>query len=238
MMVSLDIKDRAVLVIGSGSEAVSRSKALSSEGARVTLVSTSDPSLGTQLGGVNFSYQPRLRARNLKGVFLVIATDRDRVINEWLFKKSKRRKFLLNTLDEKSSSNFYHVATRRVHPSVEIAVSTNGASPAFASRLSTRLASQVGSEDIAVLDAFISARRQLRSHGQSTFDFDWNGLENRVRSGRTTGAESPCPSSRIEEASLFGVEFAPGVEGGNAEAWPITPFTNNLLNIRLAKSKS
>ncbi|TAN30625.1 MAG: hypothetical protein EPN30_00825 [Actinomycetota bacterium] len=238
MMISLDLKNRKVMVIGSGSEAVSRSKALSLEGAKVTLVSTSDPSLGTRLEGVNFSYQSRLRTRNLKGVFLVIATDRDRAINEWLFKRSRKFGFLLNTLDEKPSSNFFHVAVRRINPLVEIAVSTNGASPAFASRLSTRLANQVEAEDIAVLNAFIATRHQLKTHGQSTFDFDWTGLENRIRSGRTIEAESTRPDSQFGQAPSFGVEFAPGVEPGGHETWPITPFTNNLLNIRLAKSKS
>lgn len=238
MMISLDLKDRTVLVIGSSYEAVSRSKILANEGAKVTLVSTSDPTLGIQLEEVDFCYQPRLRVRNLKGIFLVIATDRNRAINEWLFKKSKRFGFLLNTLDEKSTSNFYHVAVRRVDPRIEIAVSTNGASPAFASRLSTRLANQVGIEDIAVLDAFISTRQLLKSTGRSTFNFDWSGLEDHVRTRRYAETVLAYPSLQHEQVPSFGLVFAPGGKLDDDETWPTTPFTNNLLDIRLPRSKS
>ena len=236
MMLSIDLKDRTVLVIGSTPEAVARSKKLSHEGAKVILVSTSNPDLGTKLEGVGFSYQTRLRSRTLKGVFMVVATDRDRAVNKWLYKKSRKLGFLLNTLDEKATSNFYHVAVRRIHPVLEIAVSTNGASPAFASRLSTQLANQVNCTDIAVLDAFISTRTQLKCRGQKTFDFDWTGLENRVRSQTVDAVQKLQSSSRREQSSSFGVEFTPGVKAADDESWPIAPIANNLLEIRLAQS--
>ncbi len=238
MMISLNLKGKTVLVVGSGHEAASRSRSLSHEGAVVTVVSTSDPTLGTRLEGVNFSYQPKLRVCNLKGVFLVIATDRNRALNEWLFKKSRKFGFLLNTLDEKTTSSFCHVAVRRIDPHIEIAVSTNGASPAFASRLSTRLANQVGIEDIAVLDTFISTRRLLKSSGRSTFDFDWTGLENRVRLRRLTETELAHPSLQQDQAPSFGLVFAAGVQPGDNETLPITPFTDNFLDNRSAGSRS
>lgn len=238
MMISLNLKGKTVLVVGSGHEAASRSRSLSHEGAVVTVVSTSDPTLGTRLEGVNFSYQPKLRVCNLKGVFLVIATDRNRALNEWLFKKSREFGFLLNTLDEKKTSSFCHVAVRRIDPHIEIAVSTNGASPAFASRLSTRLASQVGIEDILVLDAFITSRELLKASGRSTFDFDWTGLENRVRSRQLAGAEPAHPSAKNYVMPSFGLAFAPGVQPDEHETWPVTPFTNNLLDSRLSRSQS
>ncbi len=238
MMISLNLKGRTVLIVGSGSEAVSRSKSLSNEGAKVTLVSTSDPTLGTRLEGVNFSYQPKLRARNFRDVFLVIATDRDRAINEWLFKKSRKFGFLLNTLDEKPTSSFCHVAVRRIDPHIEIAVSTNGASPAFASRLSTRLASQVGIEDLLVLDAFVASRALLKASGRSTFDFDWTALENRVRSRQLAGTKPAHTSIKDHGTPSFGLAFAPGVQPDEHETWPVTPFTNNLLDGRLSRSQS
>ena len=224
MMLSIDLKDRTVLVIGSTPEAVARSNKLSHEGAKVTLVSTSNPNLGTELEGVGFSYQTRLRSRTLKGVFMVVATDRDRAVNKWLYKKSRKLGFLLNTLDEKITSNFYHVAVRRIDPVLEIAVSTNGASPAFASRLSARLANQVNCTDIAVLDAFISTRAQLKSAGQKCVDFDWTGLENRVRSQTVDAVQKLQSSSRREQSSSFGVEFTPGVKAADDESWPIAPI--------------
>ncbi len=238
MMISLELKDRTVLVIGSNSEAVCRAKKLSDEGAKVTIVSTYDPMLGTRLEGVNFSYQPKLRVHTIRGAFLVVATDGNKAINKWLCKKSRKFGFLLNTLDEKATSNFYHVAVRRIDPRIEIAVSTNGASPAFASRLSTRLANQVGIEDIEVLDTFIATRGLLKSSGRSTFDFDWTGLENHVRLRPRTEAKLAHPSLQHEQSSSFGLMFAPGVQPDDDETWPSTPFTNNLLNNRLSKSSS
>jgi len=212
MMVSLDLKGRPVLVIGTGPEALARSRALAGEGAQVTLVSKVGISERGELGGMGFSLHSKFRKRDLKGIFLVIATDRNKVLNSWLAKQTKVFGFLLNTLDEKETSNFYNVAIRRVAPSVEVAVSTGGVSPAFASRLSSRLASYVKIEDLAVLEAFIETRNALRNAGQSTFNFDWIGLEAKVRSGIASTLANYAAAINTEDQTPVSVVNGSGVQ--------------------------
>ncbi|NNN19026.1 MAG: hypothetical protein HKL84_04140 [Acidimicrobiaceae bacterium] len=235
MIVSLRLADKPVLVVGSGREAVYRSEMLSLNGAKVRLVSTAKRSPELQLCGANFSFQKRLRTRDLKGVFLVIATDRDSATNEWLAKKSRKFGFLLNTLDERQTSTFYNVAVRRVSPDVQIAVSTDGSSPAFASRLSTRLANQVDQRDLEVLQAFKSNRDRLKAIGQSTFDFDWNELEYQVRRGNHHIGEVVDSFQNKNQASSG---MAAALVQSDEDIWPITPFTNNLLRNRSSKNSS
>lgn len=232
----LELFGRSVLVVGSGSEAERRAVNLIGEGAEVTLLTTQGTSTSDDRVKVKALKRIRVHRRDLRGVFLVVATDRDRQTNEWLYCQSRKMGFLLNTLDEKETCNFYHTSVRKVHPSLEIAVSTGGASPAYASRLSTRLAREIGDDEIAVFDAFIAARYQLKDAGLSTFDFDWNALEGRLRSGsfHEPKNENPYPSN---EVTSFEAILATGMDFKDEQLWPYSPFTNNFLDLRTARIK-
>lgn len=181
MLVSLELSGCRVVVVGSSDHAMERSAALSREGAVVTMVTNSRSNRNVPCSDGYAIVWRKLRGSDLRNAFLVVATDRDKALNKWLYATSKKRHFLLNTLDEKETCNFYHTSVRNVHASLELAVSTGGASPAFASRISDRLAALIEDEDIAVLEGFIAARDELRKRGLSTFDFDWSALEARIR---------------------------------------------------------
>lgn len=181
MIISLDLSGRRVLVVGSSVGALTRASSMAKSGARVVLVTNSKGKLPRNDVREFEIKNQQLKGRHLKGVFLVVATERDRELNQWLFRKSEKEKFLLNTLDEKETCNFYHTSVRKLHDSLELAISTGGASPAFASRLGNRLASQVSAEDIHVLEAFVSTRKKLRECNLSTFDFDWGTLDHLAR---------------------------------------------------------
>lgn len=195
MIVSVNLTGKKVVVVGSTPEAVSRARSLCEEGAKVALLVGHKEQCPAGLWtAIEVLRPPKLRSRYFKDAFLVVATDRNREINEKLYRWSFRHGFLLNTLDEKESCNFYHVASRRITPMLEIAVSTNGASPSFASRLANRIRNQVSIDDIAVLDAFVSTRVQLKGKGMSTSDFNWDLLERRIR-GEPMQSEGRAQSS-------------------------------------------
>lgn len=181
MIVSLKLQGQLVFIVGKGKEAVYRANNLIKEGAVIRIY-----------GGLNLNeveeVHPSVQIINripnnkeLKAVHLVIATDRDKELNDWLLERSHKLKFLLNTLDEKESCNFYHLATREVADHVEIAVSTQGFSPAYASRYAKRISESFTELDTRVFRAFVETRQHLKTHGLSTFDFDWDYLENSIR---------------------------------------------------------
>ena len=232
MLVSLEISGKNVVIIGSGGEALSRAKQFIRDGANVTLICGPIIDVGSA-EGVRV-IKRSTRGRDLKGAFLVVATDRDVALNRWLDRKATKYGYLLNTLDEKATCSFYHVAVRHIEPSIDIAVSTNGASPAFASRVATRLAAEFSDTDRAVFEAFVSTRNYLKSNSLSTFEFDWDALEKQVRSGIRCSQTFQESSSDV---GTFAVSFANGVSPSDETSWPSTPFTNNLIDLRANGSK-
>jgi siroheme synthase-like protein len=189
MMVKLRLQNRMVVVIGATDEAVQRANSFVSQGARVLLVGT--PARGwTSLisvrddSSLSYRYAKRPRRKDLKRAALVVATDRDAAINAWLSAKALRYRFLLNTLDVPEYCDYYHVAIRRPHPDIELGVSTNGHSPAFASSLATRLAKAVTDDDCHTYEVLKQIRQQLRQQGQSPSSLNWVQLELETRQSR------------------------------------------------------
>lgn len=182
MIISLDLKDKRVVVVGSSDTAVARAARMVEEGASVKLILLDFPSSLPSLDVREIVQKKGVAKKDLRGAFLVLATDRNKALNIELKKLADEMGFLLNTLDEKTTSNYFNVAIRRIGPSIELAVSTSGASPAFASRLSTRLANQVTETDIRVFERFSQARRELQRLGIPTSTIDWDELELNVRS--------------------------------------------------------
>lgn len=225
MIVSLKLAGKSVVVVGSTDEARNRSRALVREGANVTLIACARRSFTVEpVDGVIEIIRRRLQIKDFRNAFLVVATDRDPEVNVWLYEKSTKMRFLLNTLDEAGTSNFYHTSVRSVGESVELAVSTDGRSPAFASRLSSRLARLVDDEDLRVLSAFTSTRKLLKDKRLSTFDFDWDLLEQRVRDGASTFEPLSLPELATTEKCTIEAK-----QQRESQDWPLSPFTNNFL---------
>lgn len=181
MIVSLKLHGKLVFVIGNSKEAIDRANGLIKEGAIIRIYGIL---ADTEIGEVHPSIRviARIPSNNeLKRSHLVIATDRDKKLNDWLLERSQKLKFLLNTLDEIKSCNFFHLATREVAENVEVAVSTNGRSPAYASRFAKRISDSFNELDADVFRAFVETRQQLKNSGLSTFDFDWDYLESSIR---------------------------------------------------------
>lgn len=132
----LDLKDRAVLVVGAGKIALRKTKGLLEAGARVTVVA---PDWEPEFDTLPVRMVPRrFRATDLAGVMLVFAATDDRLTNHRIGIAAKGRGVFANIADSSEECDF--VVPARLHRgSVHIAVSTGGENPRLAAELRKKL---------------------------------------------------------------------------------------------------
>src|SRR5207245_6015180 len=82
---------------------------------------------------------------DLDGMLLVIAATSLPELNASVFKEARERKVLCNAVDDPANCDFYYPAVVR-RGDLQIAISTNGRSPALAQRLRRELEEQFGPE--------------------------------------------------------------------------------------------
>ena len=145
MMVRL--QDRKCLVVGGGKVAQEKVAGLLAHGAKITVVSPNvTPAIERQVqAGVLLWKKRRFSSRDLAGAFLVIAATDSPAVNSATFEASKQRGVLCNAVDDPENCDFFYPAVVRRGP-LQIAISTNGQSPALASRLRRELEKQFGTE--------------------------------------------------------------------------------------------
>jgi siroheme synthase-like protein len=163
----LKLQGRPVLVVGGGSIATSKIASLLDAGARVTVVSPKlTPLLAERVRNREITWLPRPFApEDLDGKFLVIAATSLRSLNESVYREADARNILCNAVDDVDHCHFFYGAIVQ-RGDLQIAISTNGKSPALAQRLRKELEDQFGPEYAAWLDWLGAAREVLRA--QST----------------------------------------------------------------------
>jgi precorrin-2 dehydrogenase/sirohydrochlorin ferrochelatase len=163
----LKLQNRPVLVVGGGAIAASKIPALLEAGARVTVVSPKlAPQLAERARNREIEWLPRpFEPGDLDGKFLVIAATSLGVLNESVFNEADSRNILCNAVDDVDHCHFYYGSIVQ-SGDLQIAISTNGKSPALAQRLRKELEQQFGPEYAAWLDWLGAAREVLRA--QST----------------------------------------------------------------------
>ena len=87
----------------------------------------------------------RFFPRDLDGAFLAVAATNSSIINQSVFRACKARGVLCNAVDDPVHCDFFYPAVVRRGP-LQIAISTNGHSPALAARLRRDLEKQFGPE--------------------------------------------------------------------------------------------
>ena len=160
----LKLKDRPVLVVGGGSIAASKISGLVQAGARVTVVS---PELSSQLAesarNREIEWLPRrFEPDDLDGKFLVLAATSLRDLNASVYHEADKRQVLCNAVDDVEHCHFYYGSIVQ-RGDLQIAVSTNGKSPALAQLLRKELEQQFGPEYAAWVDWLGAAREVLRA---------------------------------------------------------------------------
>jgi precorrin-2 dehydrogenase/sirohydrochlorin ferrochelatase len=143
----LKLAGRPCLVVGAGGIAESKIESLVQAGAKVRVVAPeATPKVRAWARRRKIAWQRRrFRAKDLKGMFLVVAATPSPELHERIFRLTRRGDVLCNIVDVPRLCDFYYPAVVR-RGALQIAISTAGQSPALAQRLRKELEGQFGPE--------------------------------------------------------------------------------------------
>jgi precorrin-2 dehydrogenase / sirohydrochlorin ferrochelatase len=156
------LEGRQCLVVGAGAIAEGKIRGLLQAGAAVRVVAPRAV-LQIQTWAKNNAIVWHTRAfhpHDLDGAFLVITATSSPEVNAEVFKRASEKNVLCNSVDDPDNCDFYYpaVVTRG---DLQIAISTNGRSPALAQRLRQELEEQFGPEYAAWVNELGEVRDQL-----------------------------------------------------------------------------
>ena len=161
----LKLEGRRVLLVGAGHIAEQKLQGLLDAGAKVVVIA--------EIAGATFTKlakQQRIelhlrafRPGDVKNAALVIAATGDAVINQNIYDAASANNILCNAVDEPSRCDFYYPAVVR-RGDLQIAISTNGKSPALAQRIRAELEARFGEEYSEWLAWLGSVREVLFRH--------------------------------------------------------------------------
>lgn len=160
--VFLKLAGRACLVVGAGREGESKIASLLAAGAKLRVVA---PEATETLEAWAREGQLELRGRSfetndLDGMFLVVVATSDRELNQRVYQEAERRGVLCNVVDDPPHCDFYYPSVVR-RGALQIAISTDGKSPALAQRLRRELEQHFGPEYEPWIDELGRERRSL-----------------------------------------------------------------------------
>ncbi|HUL34964.1 MAG TPA: bifunctional precorrin-2 dehydrogenase/sirohydrochlorin ferrochelatase [Candidatus Eisenbacteria bacterium] len=160
----LKLANRRVLLVGGGSIAAQKIPGLLEAGALIHVVSPKlAPTLVDWVRTRQIDWSPKsFEPEDLHGAFLVIAATSLRELNASVFAEADRRNILCNAVDDIENCHFYYGSVVQ-RGDLQIAISTNGRSPALAQRLRKELEQQFGPEYELWLEWLGAAREALRS---------------------------------------------------------------------------
>lgn len=160
----LDVAGRECVVVGGGEVAARKVESLLEAGAAVTVVG---PRLSSKLEALAASGIVRHVGRayqrgDLRGCALVYAATDDPKLHRELAAEARALGIPINVADVPELCTFIAPAVVK-RGALQIAISTSGASPAFASRIRRTLEQQFGTEYAITLEVLRAARRHLQA---------------------------------------------------------------------------
>ncbi|MFC1764970.1 bifunctional precorrin-2 dehydrogenase/sirohydrochlorin ferrochelatase [Planctomycetota bacterium] len=155
----LELKDRPVVVIGGGSIALQKAKALQVTGARLTIVAKEICACLEALCQQHSipCHVAAYATHFIEEAVLVIAATDDRTVNEQVFSDCRERRILCNVVDVPDLCDFYVPAIVR-RGALQIAIGTDGYSPAYAGQLRRKLETMITETH----GEFVNNLRQMR----------------------------------------------------------------------------
>ena len=158
----LKLEGRSCLVVGAGAIGEPKIKSLLTAGASVRVIApsvTAAVAEWSRTGALVWEAR-EFHPADLDGVFLVIAATHSREANGTIFREAQQRKILCNVVDDPEYCDFYYPAVVR-RGDLQLAISTNGHSPALAQRIRRELEIQFGPEYGEWLAELGKIRQQL-----------------------------------------------------------------------------
>jgi len=158
----LKLTGRPCLVVGAGSVGEGKIRTLLPTGASLRVVAHhATPAVVKWAKSGRIAWEARsFTPADLEGVFLVIAATSSVEVNDIVFREAQRRGVLCNAVDDPVRCDFYYPAVVR-RGSLQIAISTEGQSPALAQRLRRELENQFGPEYAGWVEHLGEERKQL-----------------------------------------------------------------------------
>ena len=158
------LRDRLAVVVGGGAVAEGQVPALLEAGARVRIIA---PEITERIADWRdkgrVEWQSKLfEPGDLDGATLVIAATSAPGVNETVYHEAERVGVLCNAVDDTGHCHFYYGSIVQ-RGDLQIAISTNGKSPALAQRLRKELEAQFGPEYELWLEWLGTARELLRA---------------------------------------------------------------------------
>lgn len=158
------LEGRTVVVVGAGAVAEGKIPGLLAAGAKVRVVA---PEVTEMIAGwikqQRIEWRPTLfEAADLDGAHLVIAATSAPGVNDAVFREAEARHIFCNAVDDIDHCHFYYGSVVQ-RGDLQIAISTNGKSPALAQRLRQELEKQFGPEYEVWLEWLGATRELLRA---------------------------------------------------------------------------
>jgi len=162
------LRDRLVVVVGGGAIAAGKMESLFAAEARVRIVAPQvTPAIVRWIDQGRVEWKAKAFApADLDGAYLVIAATSVPGVNEAVFSEADARGILCNAVDDIEHCHFYYGSVVQ-RGDLQIAISTNGKSPALAQRLRLQFEKQFGPEYELWLEWLGAARELLRAGDNS-----------------------------------------------------------------------
>lgn len=158
------LEGRLVVVVGGGVVAEQKMGGLFAAGATLRVVAprvTGQIAAWAREGRLEW-FARSFRTSDLDGALLAIAATSATGVNEAVFREAERRGILCNAVDDVAHCHFYYGAVVQ-RGDLQIAISTNGKSPALAQRIRKELEEQYEQAYESWVNALGSERERLRA---------------------------------------------------------------------------
>ena len=158
----LKLAGRKCLVVGAGQIGESKIEGLLPTGALITVVApraTAKVQAWERAGQLRW-HERTFEPADLESIFLVVVATLSRDLNESIYQEAQRRGVLCNAVDNPPHCNFYYPAVVR-RGALQIAISTDGKSPALAQRLRRKLEAEYGPAYEDWIEELGEARQKL-----------------------------------------------------------------------------
>ena len=162
------LRGRLVVVVGGGAIAEGKIEGLlAAEGGVRVIAPQATAAIAQWAKQEKIEWQCKSFERSdLDGAFLVIAATSAPGVNESVFAEADARGILCNAVDDIENCHFYYGSVVQ-RGDLQIAISTNGKSPALAQRLRLQLEKQFGPEYQLWLE-WLGATRELLRAGEAS----------------------------------------------------------------------
>jgi precorrin-2 dehydrogenase/sirohydrochlorin ferrochelatase len=157
------LKAKKCVVVGAGKIAAGKAVGLLASGAQVIVIGprAAEWIQSQARAGKLIWRRRRFLSADVEQAFLVIAATNSKTTNEAVYRACVERGVLCNVVDDPEHCDFFYPAVVR-RGALQIAISTEGRSPALARRLRIELERQFGSEYGAWVEQVGAMRQKLR----------------------------------------------------------------------------